>query len=144
MSDELSPELTDYLIAILYLNTKRGSKCCVRLVEVSELLGVAKPTVSLMIRKLVQQGLVMKKKDGVMLSQRGLERCETIVRKHKVIEEMLISYGLDHDRACDIARKLEVVLGEDDIDVIERNILAARSSCDKLLCRIDSALRARK
>lgn len=143
MSDELTPELADYLVVLVHLVSRRGGACCVRLVEVSEFLGVSKPTASIMLGKLVRMGLVTKSRDGVGLSQRGLELASSIVRRHEVLERVLLRYGLDHDRACEIARKLEVILEERDVSTIEENLTEPGKTCDNPLCRLESALRAR-
>lgn len=140
----LSPELADYLLAILYITTRRSGECCARLVEVSKLLGVAKPTASLMVGKLVRLGLVVKRREGVVLSRRGIEVCDAIVRRHSVIEGVLTRCGLSRERACEVARKLEVILDEGDIDALERGLASALSDHDSLACRIGSALRARR
>lgn len=144
MGDDLTPELVDYLITVVHLTIKHGSKCCAKVIEVSEALGVAKPTASLMLRKLFCMGLIVKTKDGVGITQRGLDIVNAIVKKHEVLENMLLLHGLDHDRACEIARRLEVILREEDIVIIEKSLTNLRTRCSNPLCRLDSAVRARK
>lgn len=143
MGDELTPELADYLIAVAHLVARRGGSCCARLVEVSELLGVARPTASLMLGKLYRMGLIIKSEEGVGLSRCGREVAEAIVRKHEVLEAALLRYGIDHDRACEIARKLESTLEEEDVSAIERSLEEPRKTCGNPLCRLESALKAR-
>lgn len=144
MDDSLTPELVDYLIAIVYLTVNRGNRCCAKLVEVSEVLGVAKPTASLMLGKLFRMGLIVKSKDGIGLSRHGFDVIDVIIRRHEVLENMLLQHGLDHGRACEISRKLEVILREEDILTIEKSLTNLRTRCDKPLCRFDSAMRARR
>ncbi|MEM0351467.1 MAG: iron dependent repressor, metal binding and dimerization domain protein [Sulfolobales archaeon] len=144
MADNLTPELVDYLLAILYLTTKRGKRCCIKLIEVSKILGVAKPTTSLMLRKLLRMGLITKSSEGIAISELGLEVSKAITKKHEVLEDMLIQHGLDHDRACEVARVLELIVDDADITKIARTLKSSQSVCDKLQCRLDSAVRSRK
>lgn len=144
MVNNITPELVDYLIALVYLTMKHEDGYYIKLLEVSEVLGVAKPTASLMLRKLLSMGLISKSKQGIAVSKLGLEVSMKIVKKHEILEDLLLQHGLDHDRACEIARKLELVLDEVEIVKIEKTLLKARSACDKLQCRLNSAIRARK
>ncbi|MCS7098840.1 MAG: metal-dependent transcriptional regulator [Sulfolobales archaeon] len=140
----LTPELTDYLVTIAYLVGKYGSRCCIRLVDICRVLGVAKPTASLMVGKLVDMGLVERCERGVAVSELGLRVVEAVTRRHEVLENVFLQIGVDHEKACDIARKLEVALGVSDVEAIERRVPSYLSTCDKLECRFDSAIRARK
>ncbi|MCX8184623.1 MAG: iron dependent repressor, metal binding and dimerization domain protein [Sulfolobales archaeon] len=144
MVDDMTPELADYLVAIVYLVARRSSRCCIKLVEVCRALGVAKSTASLMIGKLASMGLVEKNREGIAVSKLGLEVTEAVTRRHEVLENMFLQLGVDHEKACDIARKLEVVLGSRDLEVIREKISSSLSKCNKLECRFDSAIRARK
>ncbi len=143
MGDELTPELADYLVVVTHLTAKRGGTCCVKLFEVSEFLGVAKPTASIMLGKLLRMGLITKSREGVGLSRRGLDVVNAIIRKHEILETALLRYGLNHERACEIARKLEVVLEEEDVSTIEESLGKPREACGSPLCRLESALRVR-
>lgn len=97
-----------------------------------------------MVGKLVDMGLVKKCERGIAVSELGHRVVEAVTRRHEVLENMLLQIGVDHEKACDIARKLEVVLGASDIEAIERRVLGNISMCDKLECRFDSATRARR
>ncbi|MEM1527884.1 MAG: hypothetical protein QXS62_04155 [Sulfolobales archaeon] len=68
MDESLALELVDYLIHNSLFDHKLSNRCRAKLVEVSEVLGVAKPTASLMLRKPFRMGLIVKSKDGIGLS----------------------------------------------------------------------------
>ncbi|MEM2006428.1 MAG: iron dependent repressor, metal binding and dimerization domain protein [Sulfolobales archaeon] len=144
MTDNLTPELVDYLLAVVHLTAKRGGQCCIKLIEVSKILGVAKPTTSLMLKKLLRMGLITKSTQGIAISELGLEVSKTITKKHEVLENMLIQHGLDHDRACEVARVLELIVDDSDVTKISRTLKDSQSECDKLQCRLNSAVRSRK
>jgi len=143
MDVDLTPEMADYLVLIYALTYRRGCKC-VKPTEISKILGASKATVSLMLKKLRFRGLVVKERDGVSLSQKGVSVCATILRRHATIEKALIMLGVDHDKACEVARKIEVVVDEGVIDLVERGTMKFELPCDKATCRLESALKARR
>ncbi len=143
MDVDLTPEMADYLVLIYVLTYRRGCRC-VKPTEISKTLGASKATVSLMLKKLRFRGLVIKERDGVSLSQRGVAVCVAILRRHATIEKALMMLGVDHDRACEVARRIEVVMDEGVIDVVEKEVIKLELPCDRAMCRLKSALKARK
>jgi len=135
--------MADYLILIYILTYRRGFSY-VKPAEISKTLGVSKATVSLMLKKLRFRGLIIKEGGGVSLSQRGIAVCVAILRRHTAIEKALVMLGVDHDRACEVARKIEVVIDENIIDAVEKGINKFELPCDRATCRLESALKARK
>jgi len=135
--------MADYLVLIYALTYRRGCRC-VKPTEISKTLGASKATVSLMLKKLRFRGLVIKERDGVSLSQRGVAVCVAILRRHATIEKALMMLGVDHDRACEVARKIEVVVDEGVVDAMEKEVIKFELPCDRATCRLESALKARK
>ncbi len=104
-AESLSVREADYLIA-LYL-AGRGDGV-VRAKDIASMLGVAKPTVSLMLKKLLRLGLVVKVRPGYKLTDEGLRLAREIVWRHGVVEEALSRLGLSKDEACCVARLIEL------------------------------------
>ncbi|MDK2373383.1 MAG: metal-dependent transcriptional regulator [Candidatus Korarchaeota archaeon] len=87
---ELTPRAQDYLRTIYQLSSK-GSK--VRLVTLSEALGVRMPTALQMVRSLAGQGLVKYEKHGeIELTEEGRRIAEEIQTKHNLLFEFLTKY----------------------------------------------------
>ncbi len=143
MNVDLTPEMADYLVLIYVLTYRRGFKY-VKLTEISKTLGTSKATVSLMLKKLRFRGLVIKERDGVSLSRMGAAVCVAILRRHAAIERALMMLGVDHERACEVARKIEAVVDESIIDAVEKGVVKFELPCDGATCRLESALKARK
>ena len=143
MDVDLTPEMADYLVLIYVLTYGKGHRYA-KPTEISRTLGASKATVSLMLKKLRFRGLVVKERDGVSLSQRGVSVCVSILRRHATIEKALMMLGVDHDKACEVARKIEVVVDESVIDLVERETVEFGLPCDKATCRLESALKARR
>lgn len=109
-SELLSPRDVDYLMVVYYLSHERGTA---RISDVARYLGVAKPTASLMLKKLMKFGFVKKVDGGYALTKVGLSICTDMFIKHTIIETALSKLGLDPDEACQLAREIEVLIPKD-------------------------------
>ncbi|MDK2384066.1 MAG: metal-dependent transcriptional regulator [Candidatus Korarchaeota archaeon] len=112
---ELTPRAQDYLRTIYQLSSK-GSK--VRLVTLSEALGVRMPTALQMVRSLAGQGLVKYEKHGeIELTEEGKRIAEEIQTKHNLLFEFLTKYlGVDPRVAEKDACGMEHHLSEETYD----------------------------
>jgi Mn-dependent DtxR family transcriptional regulator len=61
-----------------------------------------------------------------------------------MIEKALMRFGIDHDRACEVARRIEVEVDESIVDLIEKETAELELPCDRAICRFESALKARR
>lgn len=101
----------DYLEA-LYLLQKTLPE--VRSVNLAEFLGYSKPSITNMIRVLVDAGMVWKNKKGIIkLTDKGEELARITYEKHCFFYEILISAGIDKALAQKEACKLEHNLSTD-------------------------------
>jgi len=106
----LSPRDVDYLMVVYHLAHSRG---IARISDVAKYLGVAKPTASLMLKKLMKLGLLRRVDGGYALTEEGLSICTDMFIKHTIIETALSRLGLDPDEACQLAREIEVLMPMD-------------------------------
>ena len=105
---KVSPSLEDYLEAILVLQQKHGA---VRSVDVAEHLGFSKPSVSIAMRRLVDQGHVIFLEDSALsLTDSGRAIAVAVYERHRVLTGMLISMGVDPVIAEDDACRIEHVI----------------------------------
>ncbi len=130
VAESLSVREADYLVALL---KRGGSEAPVTVSELARDLGVAKPTVTLMLKKLVRQGLVKRVEGGYMLSCGGLECVNEIVWRHGVVEEALSRLGLDKEEACVVARLIELSIPLETLQTIWRS-LGCPVKCPHGLC----------
>jgi DtxR family transcriptional regulator, Mn-dependent transcriptional regulator len=89
----------DYLEAIYFLATPVGEygpivkEAPVPAARVAEMLGVTPPTASEMLKRLEHDGLVERgPRKGPLLTRRGREEAERVVRHHRVIERFLTDF----------------------------------------------------
>jgi len=129
-AEGLSVREADYLIALLKCG---GGESPVTVARLARELGVAKPTVTLMLKKLARQGLVRRVEGGYVLSCRGVECAGEIVWRHGVVEEALSRLGLDKDEACRVARLIELSIPLKSLQTIWRG-MGCPTRCPHGLC----------
>ena len=87
----------DYLEAILRLKEAKGYA---RSVDISLLLGVTKPSVSVAMKRLRENGyLTMDADNLITLTPAGMEIARSIYDRHKTLSSFLESLGVDSDVA---------------------------------------------
>ena len=110
----------DYLESILTLRNKLGS---VRSIDVVNNLGVSKPSVSVAMKKLRENGYIITDSDGyISLTQQGQEIAERIYERHQILTSMLISLGVDPEIADADACKIEHHLSPQTFDCLKAHI----------------------
>ena len=110
--------LEDYLEAIYNLDKKKGF---VSAADISELLGVKPPTVSIMVARLAEKGyLVHQRYRGMKLTDKGLAVARSVIRRHETIYELLSMLGIDGKVAYEDAEGIEHHLHPATINKFER------------------------
>ena len=102
----LSAPVEDYLKVIYELEASAGSAGTN---EIAATLGIAPPSVSGMIRRLAEQGLITHERyRGVRLTRAGRRAALRTIRRHRVIEAYLTTaLGYPWDEVHDEAERLE-------------------------------------
>ncbi len=89
--------LEDYLEAIYNLNEEKGY---VSAADISERLAVKPPTVSNMVRNLADKGyLEHKRYRGMRLTESGERIARSVIKRHRVISELISMLGVDDETA---------------------------------------------
>ena len=138
---ELRDSGEDYLEAILMLSQEHQ---VVRSVEIAERLGVPKASVSKAVSNLEGRGYIEVVKRDVRLTDAGRAIAEEILERHVFFRDLLISAGVDPDRAAEEGCHMEHCLCEDSFQKLKA-VLSDRSvHAGALPCRIGSSNRGRK
>lgn len=118
-SGTISASVEDYLTAI-YRLTPDGK--AVGPSRLAEFMGLSGPSISLMVKRLTDQGLVVKDNGrGVALSADGACRALSVLRKHRLAERFLVDrLGLDWALAHVEAHRFEHALSDAVTDALER------------------------
>ncbi len=85
--------------------------------SLGEALGVSRPTAFEYIQKFVKIGFVVKIGKGYSLTERGKREAKRFIRKHRIIETLLYRNGVDLEKACECAYRIQ---GAIDDDVVEK------------------------
>jgi DtxR family Mn-dependent transcriptional regulator len=101
----------DYLESILILRERLGQ---VHSIDIVNELGYSKPSVSIAMKKLRENGYISMAADGtITLQDSGLEVASRIYGRHKIITRLFELLGVSHDTAAEDACKVEHVLSDE-------------------------------
>ncbi|MDD3400963.1 MAG: metal-dependent transcriptional regulator [Eubacteriales bacterium] len=95
----------DYLEAMLMLKERHGF---VRSVDVADLLGVTKPSVSYATKHLRDGGYITMDSDSLIsLTPSGMDIAQRIYTRHKALTDFLVLLGVSRQTALEDACKIE-------------------------------------
>ncbi len=115
----------DYLETILKLREDRG---IVRSIDIVHELEVSKPSVSVAMRNLRENGYIQMNDDGhITLLPPGEEIARRIYNRHKVLTQVFIQLGVSPETAAADACKVEHDLSDETFEKIKAH--AAGGNC---------------
>ena len=108
----------DYLEAMLMLKEKKGY---IRSIDIAQLLGVTKPSVTYSTKRLRENGYITMDRDGMItLTPNGMEIATRIYTRHKVLTDFFTKIGVPEDIAREDACKVEHDLSPVTFEAISR------------------------
>ena len=106
----------DYLESILMLQEQLGS---VHSIDIVNRLGYSKPSISIAMKKLRENGYISMAEDGsITLNEPGYAIASKIYDRHKMITRLFISLGVSPGQAEEDACKVEHDLSNETYDHI--------------------------
>ncbi len=106
----------DYLEMILMIREQKGY---VRSVDVAQALGVTKPSVSVAMKKLRENGYITFDKDNyLLLTAAGEKVARHMYERHKTLSALLIRLGVSEEVAREDACKIEHDISDETFDAI--------------------------
>ena len=110
----------DYLERILILSEQKGN---VRSIDIAESMGFSKPSVSVAMKKLKENGFIIVEDNGsIILTEKGLAIANKTYEKHKIISKFLIKLGVSNENALADACKIEHDLSDESFDALKKFI----------------------
>ena len=110
----------NYLETIFMLTAKNGS---VRSVDIANELGYSKPSVSVAMKNLRENGYIDVMGDGsIILLPPGKEIAEKLYTRHTILSECLMLLGVSKETATEDACKIEHILSDESFDAISRHL----------------------
>jgi DtxR family Mn-dependent transcriptional regulator len=118
MAGEITPAMQDYL-GLVYRMQREGQ--VVIGARLADRLGVSRPTVTVMLQRMIRAGLVrMNEGKEVSLTPNGIEAARDLLRRHKLTEWLLREVvGLPWHKVHEEAHRLEHHLSEETVDRLE-------------------------
>ena len=100
----------NYLETIYVLTKRNGS---VRSIDIANELGFSKPSVSVAMKALRENGYIDVSGDGrIILLEAGIKIAEKLYERHTVLTNALMALGISEETASEDACKIEHILSE--------------------------------
>ena len=104
-----------YLETILLL---KGTKGGVRSIDIANELGYSKPSVSVAIKNLRENGYIMVADGWITLTECGQKIAEAIYERHQILSSFLMALGVDEKTAAEDACRIEHVISKQSFEKI--------------------------
>ena len=110
----------NYLETVLILSKRTPE---VRSIDVATELGFSKPSVSVAMKNLRENGYVIINKEGhIFLTDAGREIAEMIYERHTLLSTWLISLGVSPETAAEDACRMEHVISKESFSAIKEHV----------------------
>ncbi len=109
----------NYLETIFMLTNRNGS--C-RSIDIANELGFSKPSVSVAMKNLRENGYIDVMGDGkILLLEPGRKIAENLYERHTVLTKAFMALGVDRKTASEDACKIEHIISEETFEAIRRH-----------------------
>ena len=116
----------DYLEQILMLREKKG---VVRSIDIANSMGYSKPSISIAMKHLRENGYVVMNEDNyISLTEKGSEIANRIYNRHRTLTRLLVKLGVPEDLAEKDACKVEHDLSPESYDALKQHLTALEST----------------
>lgn len=108
----------NYLETILILKNKNGA---VRSIDIANELGFSKPSVSVAMKNLRENGYIEVDSSGyITLFDSGRQIAEKIYERHTTLSKWLVSLGVDAKTAAEDACRIEHIISSESFEAIKK------------------------
>ncbi len=112
--------MEDYLETILLLQKRMGQ---VRSIDIAGEMNFTKPSVSIAMKNLREKSYITVSEGGfITLTESGRARAESVLERHTILSDWLISIGVSRETALADACRVEHDLSEESFDAIKRAV----------------------
>ena len=114
----------NYLETILILKNRKGM---VRSIDIANELEFSKPSVSVAMKNLKENGYTKVDEEGyITLTPKGAAIAETMYERHTVISDWLASLGVDRKIAVEDACRIEHCISRESFEAIKKVIMSGK------------------
>ncbi len=116
----------NYLETILVLRQRNGA---VRSIDIANELGFTKPSVSIAMKNLRENGYILVDDGGLIsLTDKGQAIAEMIYERHTLLSTWLVQLGVNERTAAEDACRIEHVISAESFAAIKRHAQQARQN----------------
>lgn len=109
----------NYLETILILNNRKGE---VRSIDIVNELGFSKPSVSVAMKNLRENGYIAMNSDGyITLLDKGAEIANKMYERHTFLSKCLIKLGVNEKTAVEDACRIEHIISEETFSALKKH-----------------------
>lgn len=120
MKDRICESKENYLETILILHNRNGE---VRSVDIAAEMEFSKPSVSVAMKNLREEGCISVDKNGyISLTKRGRDIAERVYERHLLFTSWLTSLGVPEDIAAEDACRIEHCLSAESFAAIKKYV----------------------
>lgn len=113
----ITEAVENYLETILILSKKQPD---VHAIDICSYLGYSRPTVSIVLKKMKEDNLVIVDGDNhITLTEKGRDVAEHIYDRHNILSEFFMLLGVSHDNAVEDACKIEHDLSDETYSLLK-------------------------
>ncbi len=117
----ITEAVENYLETILILSKAQPD---VHAIDICSYLGYSRPTVSIILKKMKDEGLVNVNTDNhITLTDEGKAVAERIFERHNLLSAFFIYLGVKKDQALEDACKIEHDLSQETYDLLKEHFL---------------------
>lgn len=125
----ITEAVENYLETILILSQKQPD---VHAIDICSYLGYSRPTVSIILKKMKDEGLVTVDDDNhIRLTDAGRHVAERIYDRHTVLTELFILLGVNRDTASEDACKVEHDISDETFAMLKSHYRKLSEKTDK-------------
>lgn len=125
----ITEAVENYLETILILSKKQPD---VHAIDICSYLGYSRPTVSIVLKKMKESGLVLVDDDNhITLTPEGRGVAEHIYDRHNILSELFIMLGVSRNHAIEDACKIEHDLSDETYSVLKSHYLKLKHTGEK-------------
>lgn len=118
----------NYLETILMLGKEKGN---VRSIDIATALSFSKPSVSVAMKNLRENGYILMDKDGfIALTEKGHEIAETIYERHTLLSSFLMYLGVPSETASQDACRIEHVISPESFEALKKHVYSHKELMD--------------
>lgn len=118
----------NYMETILMLGKEKGN---VRSIDIATALSFSKPSVSVAMKNLRENGYILMDKDGyIALTEKGHEIAETIYERHTLLSSFLMYLGVSRETATQDACRIEHVISPESFEALKQHVYSHKEIMD--------------